>query len=159
MRYCKLIFYRNVTDIVLFIFPLVICKLTISFGFLLYIYSLNSFIVFISFPSIDVIISPSFISVFDAGPFLLICAIYIPLLKFVVLFKLLPKVLFKLLFKYGITSLSYAYIPIVACSNVPVFIKLSIIGFTTFIGTANPIPSADVIFTVFIPYYFSIWIY
>ena len=120
MRYCKLIFYRNVTDIVLFIFPLVICKLTISFGFLLYIYSLNSFIVFISFPSIDVIISPSFISVFDAGPFLLICAIYIPLLKFVVLFKLLPKVLFKLLFKYGITSLSYAYIPIVACSNVPV---------------------------------------
>ena len=158
MRYCKLIFYRNVTDIVLFIFPLVICKLTISFVFLLYIYSLNSFIVFISFPSIDVIISPSFISVFDAGPFLLICAIYIPLLKFVV-FKLLPKVLFKLLFKYGITSLSYAYIPSVACSNVPVLIKLSIIGFTTFIGTANPIPSADVIFTVFIPYYFSIWIY
>ena len=118
-----------------------------SFGFLLYIYSLNSFIVLISFPSIVVIISPSFISVFDAGPILFICTIYIPLLKF------------KLLFKYGITSLSYAYIPSVACSNVPVLIKLSIIGFTTFIGTANPIPSADVIFTVFIPYYFSIWIY
>ena len=118
-----------------------------SFGFLLYIYSLNSFIMLISFPSIVVIISPSFISVFEAGPFLFICAIYIPLLKF------------KLLFKYGITSLSYAYIPSVACSNVPVLTKLSIIGFTTFIGTANPIPSADVIFTVFIPYYFSIWIY
>ena len=79
--------------------------------------------------------------------FLFICAIYIPLLKF------------KLLFKYGITSLSYAYIPSVACSNVPVLTKLSIIGFTTFIGIAKPIPSADVIFTVFIPYYFSIWIY
>ena len=101
----------------------------------------------ISLLSIVVIISPSFSSVFEAGSFLVICAIYIPLSKF------------RLLFKYGITSLSYAYIPIVACSNVPVWIKLSITGFTTFIGIANPIPSAEVIFTLFIPYYFSIWVY
>ena len=83
----------------------------------------------------------------SAGPFGVICATYIPFSNFMFVSR------------YGITSLSYAYIPSVACSNVPVLIKLSIIGFTTFIGTANPIPSADVIFTVFIPYYFSIWIY
>ena len=86
----------------------------------------------ISFPSIVVIISPSFISVFDAGPFLFICAIYIPLLKF------------KLLFKYGITSLSYAYIPRNASTNLPVWIKLYNIGLTTIIGTATPIPSHDI---------------
>ena len=63
-----------------------------------------------------------------------------------------------LLSKYGITSLSYAYTPIVACSYELLFLKFSITGLTTLIGTANPIPSADDIFTVFIPYYFSIWI-
>ena len=109
-------------------------------------YSLKSFIVFNSFPSIEVIISPTFNSVLYEGPFLTISATYIPLLKFI------------LLSKYGTTSLSYAYIPIVACSNVLLFLKLSITVLTTFIGIANPIPSAEVIFTVFIPYYFSIWI-
>ena len=52
--------------------------------------------------------------------------------------------------KYGMTSLSNPYIPNVASLNSPVFIKLSIISFIKFIGTANPIPSADVIFIVFI---------
>ena len=35
--------------------------------------------------------------------------------------------------------------------NSPVFLKLSTTGFITLIGIAKPIPSADVIFTVFIP--------
>ena len=47
--------------------------------------------------------------------------------------------------------MSYAYIPNLACSKLPVCLKLSMTLFTTFIGIANPIPSADDIFTVFIP--------
>ena len=54
--------------------------------------------------------SPSFNSVLSAGPFFVICATYIPSSKLM------------LLFNYGITSLSYADIPIVACSNAPVFL-------------------------------------
>ena len=59
--------------------------------------------VFSSIPSIVLIISPSFSSVLLAGPFGVICATYIPFSKFVAPAD-----------KYGITSLSYAEIPIVA---------------------------------------------
>lgn len=52
---------------------------------------------------------------------------------------------------YGIICLSYANIPNVASSNLSSFRYDSIIGFTMFIGTANPIPSALVIFTEVIP--------
>ena len=89
--------------------------------------------------------SPSFRSVLLAGPFFVICATYIPLSKSTFEFQFVVE------FRYGITSLSYAYIPIVASWKLPVVLKLSIIGFTIFIGIANPIPSAELIFTVFIP--------
>ena len=56
-----------------------------------------------------------------------------------------------LLFKYGITSLSYAYIPKNASSNLFSLINFSITGLTTLIGTAKPIPSDEDIFTVLIP--------
>ena len=102
---------------------------------------------FNSLSSIDTIMSFSSNSLPSAAPFGVICATYIPFSNFTFVSK------------YGITSLSYAYIPIVACSYVPVCLYDSIIVFTTFIGIANPIPSAVDIFTVFIPYYFSIWIY
>ncbi len=47
----------------------------------------------------------------------------------------------------------------VASSKLPVFLKLSIIGLIMLMGRANPMPSADVIFTVLIPNHFPIGIY
>ena len=92
-----------------------------------------------SIPSIFVITSPICNPLLYAGESSDICATYIPSLNF------------KLLFKYGITFLSYANIPNAGSSNFPSFSKRSITFLTLFIGTANPIPSADVIFTVLIP--------
>ena len=47
--------------------------------------------------------------------------------------------------------LSYPEIPMEGSSKLPVVLYFSIIGLTTFIGTANPIPSAVSIFSEFIP--------
>ena len=47
--------------------------------------------------------------------------------------------------------LSNAYISSEASVKLPVLTKLSTTGLMTFIGIAKPIPSAEVIFIVFIP--------
>ena len=47
--------------------------------------------------------------------------------------------------------LSYANTPSEGVIHSPVLVNFSIIGFIIFIGIAKPIPSADVIFTEFIP--------
>ena len=47
--------------------------------------------------------------------------------------------------------LSYPEIPMEGSSKLPVVLYFSIIGLATFIGTANPIPSAVSIFNEFIP--------
>ena len=47
--------------------------------------------------------------------------------------------------------LSYANTPNEGVIHSPVLVNFSIIGFIIFIGIEKPIPSADVIFTEFIP--------
>ena len=107
-------------------------------------YLLSSVILFNFISSIWIIISLSFKPAFSAAPFESTSTIYIPFS------------IFKLESKYGITSLSYAKIPKLASSNLPSFWKLSIIGFTIFIGIANPIPSADVILIELTPITFPL---
>ena len=89
--------------------------------------------------SIFVITSPIFNPVFAAFESNAICPTYIPCVD-----STFSSI-------YGIMFLSYANIPSVASSNLSSFIYASIIGFVMFIGTAKPIPSADVIFTDVIP--------